>query len=119
MKILKTMSRIFIEDNLDETISFYEGLYGEDCSLKFEYPELGLKLASVGNILIICGSSDKLKPFTDTKTAFRVDSIEEYEKYLITHGCEILSAIKKVPTGLNMIVRHNDGFVFEYVEFTK
>ncbi|HOA08079.1 MAG TPA: VOC family protein [Spirochaetota bacterium] len=119
MKILKTMSRIFIEDKLDETISFYEGLYGESCSLKFEYPELELKLASIGNILIICGSREKLKPFTETKTAFRVDSIKEYEKYLTQCGCEILSAIKKVPTGFNMIVRHNDGAIFEYVEFVK
>ncbi|MBP7901499.1 MAG: VOC family protein [Spirochaetes bacterium] len=119
MEILKTMSRIFINDNLDETIRFYEGLYNEDCSLKFDYPELGLKLASVGNILIICGSAEKLKPFKETKTAFRVDSIEEYEKYLKQQNCEILSSIKKVPTGFNMIVRHKDGAVFEYVEFKK
>ena len=118
MKILKTMSRIFIENNFDETIQFYEGLYGDDCSLKFDYPETGLKLASVGNILIICGSAEKLKPFTETKIAFRVDSIEEYEKYIKTQGCEIINSIKKVPTGFNMIVRHNDGAVFEYVEFS-
>ena len=71
MKILKTMSRIFIENNFDETIQFYEGLYGENCSLRFDYPETGLKLASVGNILIICGNRENLKPFKDTKTAFR------------------------------------------------
>lgn len=119
MKILKTMSRIFIENNFDETIQFYEGLYGEGCSLKFDYPETGLKLASVGNILIICGNRENLKPFKDTKTAFRVDSIEEYEKYLISQGCEILNSIKKVPTGFNMTARHSDGSIFEYVEFAK
>jgi hypothetical protein len=45
-----------------------------------------------------------------------VDNLEEVKKILVFSRVKILQDIKKVPTGINMRVRHPDGLVVEYVE---
>ncbi len=117
MKIHKILMRIFVDSReLENSIHFYEKLFGEKCELKFKYPEKELELAMVGSILLISGSEERLKPFTETKITFLVDSIEEFLEFLTTHDSTILEYPKSVPTGKNMRVKHPDGLIAEYVE---
>jgi len=117
MKIHKILMRIFVDSReLENSIHFYEKLFGEKCELKFKYPEKELELAMVGSILLISGSEKRLKQFTETKITFLVDSIDEFLEFLTTHDSTILEYPKSVPTGKNMRVKHPDGLIAEYVE---
>lgn len=71
MQIYKTLTRIFIDSiELEESICFYEKLFGVKCALRFKYSEKALELAMVGSVLIVSGCQDSLKPFTETKITF-------------------------------------------------
>lgn len=118
MKILKTLSRLYIND-LNQALGFYEELLGTSSSLRFEMPQIGLELAQLGDILLIAGSDEALKPFRSTQATFLVDSLDEFKAYLEEKGAKLIRGPSKVPTGRNMTVRHPDGSVIEYVEHTK
>ncbi len=87
--------------------------------MRFEIPHIGLELAQVGDILLIAGSEEALKPFRNTQATMLVDSLDEFKVYLEEKGAEIIRGPDKVPTGRNMTVRHPDGSVIEYVEHSK
>jgi len=118
MKILGTLTRIYTT-TFDETLRFYEDLTGTKAGLRFALPAAGLELAQVQDILIIAGSDSALRPFRSTNATFLVDSLEEYHRFLAAQGAEIIRPPQKVPTGMNMTVRHPDGSVVEYVEHRK
>ena len=117
MQIYKVLTRIFIDPaELDESVAFHEKLFGEKCTLRFKYPQKELELAMVGSFLLISGSAVALKPFTDTKVTFLVDSLDEFVEFHTSHNSTILEYPKSVPTGKNMRVKHPDGLIAEYVE---
>lgn len=117
MKILNILARRYLPlDGLDEAVAFYEALIGETARLRFDYPEYELRLAQVASILFIAGTNESLKPFTATHLTFLVDDIEAYAEYLPTIGANVVEAPKAVPTGQNMLVRHPDNSLIEYVE---
>ena len=115
MKILKLLSRIYVTD-LDKHLDFYEALLDSKTELRFTMPQTGLELAQIGNMLIIAGSEDSLKPFRETKVTVLVDSIDQFKAFLEKRGSKIVRGPSKVPTGINMTVQHPDGSIFEYVE---
>lgn len=115
MKILQTLSRLYISD-LNLALEFYEDLLGTPAAMRFEIPQIGLELAQIGNVLLIAGSDEVLKPFRSTQATFLVDSLDEFRAYLTGKGAEITRGPDKVPTGRNMTVRNPDGSVIEYVE---
>jgi predicted enzyme related to lactoylglutathione lyase len=115
MKILKTLSRVYVEE-LDDHLDFYEKLLDAKVEMRFPLPWVGLELAQIDDILIVAGSSESLKPFKRTQATFLVDSLEEYEKFLKSNGSKIIQGPQKVPTGFNMTVQHPDGSIFEYVQ---
>lgn len=120
MKIIDTISRVFVErDELDKTIQFYENLYQEDCKLHFVYDEMNLELAQVDRILILAGDSESRSPFEATKVTLLVDSIQEAEAFLLQHGATILIKPQEVPTGWNMMAKHPDGLLVEYVSLVQ
>ena len=120
MKILETLTSIYVEsDELQTTIDFYEQLFNEPCHFRFQYPEYYLKLAAVGSVLIISGKKQHRKPFELTKMTCHVDDLKKFRQLLISNGVEILEEPKRVPTGTNMLVRHPDGLVAEYVEHSR
>ncbi|WML34452.1 VOC family protein [Clostridium sp. OS1-26] len=84
--------------------------------MKFKYSQINLELAQVGNILIISGSDEELKPIKDTQATFLVDSIIEFKDFLLSNGATIIRDLEEVPTGMNMAVQHLDGTIVEYVE---
>jgi predicted enzyme related to lactoylglutathione lyase len=103
-------------ESLDEAVTFHEALIGQKARLYFDYSEYDLKLAQVASILFIAGTAESLKPFIATHMTFLVDDIESYARYLPTVGAEVLEPPKIVPTGWNMLARHPDGTLVEYVE---
>jgi len=117
MKILRTFTRVFVNSvKLKSTIEFYEHLFNVACDLRFKYSEKSLELASVGNVLIIAGADEVLKPFKNTQATFLVDSLSEFREWLPKSGAIILEESRQVPTGFNMRVQHSDGIIVEYVE---
>lgn len=115
MKIKRVLSRFYVHD-IDKAIEFYEKIFDEKCSMKFDYTEMNLKLASVGNVLIISGPDEALKQFRDTNATFLVDSVDQFRTFLLNNGAEIIRDLKEVPSGRNMTVKHLDGTIVEYVE---
>lgn len=100
----------------EETVSFYENLIAQTARLRFDYPEYDLKLAQVGSVLLIGGTEQSLAPFRATEATFLVNDITAWEKHLPSTGATIINPVKAVPTGWNMLVRHPDGMIAEYVE---
>ncbi|MPN53990.1 hypothetical protein SDC9_201659 [bioreactor metagenome] len=87
--------------------------------MRFQVPQVGLELAQIGDILLIAGSEEALKPFRITQATFLVDSLDEFRAFLEERGAEIIRRPAKVPTGWNMTVKHPDGSVIEYVEHSE
>ncbi len=115
MKIQKILNRIYVNE-MNQAVSFYENLLGEKCSMRFEHKQFHLELAQVGSILIIGGSDEVLKSFRNTKATFIVDSIIEFKDFLLENGATIMKDIKETPTAINIVVKHFDGTIVEYVE---
>lgn len=115
MKILKILSRVYVED-LDEHLNFYEKLMGMKVEMRTPLPDLGLELAQIDDLLIIAGLEQTLKPFKRTQSTFLVDSVEEYRVFLEENGSKIIRGPQRVPTGVHMTVQHPDGTIFEYVQ---
>jgi catechol 2,3-dioxygenase-like lactoylglutathione lyase family enzyme len=75
MKILKTLSRLYVND-LNMALEFYDELLGTPAAMRFEMPQIGVELAQVGDILLKAGSDEALKPFRSTQATFLVDSLD-------------------------------------------
>jgi predicted enzyme related to lactoylglutathione lyase len=119
MKVLRVLTRIYLSPaDLNETVEFYEKLFGIKCDLRLKYAEVGLELVGIGPVLLIAGSEERLRTFKQTQATFLVDSIDEFRNWLLGAGAAILEEPKKVPTGRNMRVRHPDGTIIEYVEYS-
>jgi glyoxalase/bleomycin resistance protein/dioxygenase superfamily protein len=119
--ILETFIRCFVNpDALDATVEFYKSLLGGEESLRFDYPETGLKLASVSSphlsVLVIAGEADKRKPFEATRLTIKVSSLEDYAAILKSAGAELLDPIQNTLVGRKMRYRHKDGLIVEYVQ---
>lgn len=117
MKVLNILVRRCLPlDRFDAAVSFHEQLIGQKARLRFDYPAYQLKLAQVASMLFIAGTEDSLAPFTGTHASFMVDDIEAFSNHLPTVGAQILRPLKAVPSGWNMLARHPDGSLIEYVE---
>jgi len=119
--ILETFTRVFIDaDALDRTAAFYKALLKGEETLRFDYPETGLKLAQVSSpglsVLIIAGPPERRKPFEATRLTIKVSALEEAMAVLLAQGAEQLEAIQKTPVGRKMRFRHADGLIVEYVD---
>ncbi|SDE13608.1 VOC family protein [Sporomusa acidovorans] len=115
MRIQQVLNRFYVHD-VEQSIGFYEKVLNEKCNLRFKYPQANLEIAQVGNILLISGSDESLRPLKDTQATFIVDSIIEFKNFLLTNGATVINDVKKVPTGMNMTVKHKDGTKVEYVQ---
>lgn len=114
MKVKQILNRIYVIE-MDQAVAFYEKLLDEKCSMRFEHKQFHLELAQVGCVLIICGTDEVLESFKNTKASFIVDSIIEFKDFLLENGATIMKDVKETPTGINMIVKHFDGTIVEYV----
>jgi len=116
MKILATLERVHLEpEEMDDAISFYEALFGEERGQRFPFPSIGLEICKVGRMLLVAGSSSDLALVRDGRLTFLVDDIEAAHVHLEEHGAMLLSPVREVPTGWNFHARHPDGLIAEYV----
>ncbi len=117
MKVLNILVRRYLPlVALDAAVRFHEQIIGQKARLRFHYPQYDLELAQVGSILFIAGTPESLAPFVNTHATFMVDGIAAFAQHLPSVGAEILEGPQDVPTGQNMLVRHPDGMLIEYVE---
>ncbi|WP_323173630.1 hypothetical protein [Natrialba sp. PRR66] len=117
MEILNVLTRVYLEPaKFESTIAFYQELFNQEPEIKFAYEEMGLELAQIGSVLLIAGSEERLEPFLDTQATILVDELENCREFLSSHGATIVEEPKSVPTGWNMLVKHPDGTLCEYVQ---
>lgn len=115
MKILKKLIRVYVKD-LDSAIVFYQHLMNQSVDIRFKMPQNNLELASIDDVLLICGNEEDLEPIRATEVTFLVDSIDELKHFLVNSKATIIREPSTVPTGKNMTVKHPDGMIVEYVE---
>ncbi len=117
MKAIRSLTRIYLApEAMEEMLSFYEDIFGER---RFRIQYEGLDLASVGSFFLCAGSDEALNPYREIRTILIVDSLNEFKESLLAHGAEILSEPKQLPTGLNLVAKHPDGSLVEYVEVSQ
>lgn len=117
MKVIRNLTRIYLApETMDTTLDFYENVFGER---RFRIQYEGLDLASVGPFFLCAGTEEALKPYRDMNTIVIVDSLADLKEKLHDGGAEILSEPKKLPTGINLVAKHPDGSIVEYVEPVK
>jgi hypothetical protein len=119
--ILETFARVFVDtDALDSTCAFYSDLLGGEKTMRFAYPEKGLKLAAISSpklsVLIIAGPPEKRRPFEATRLTIKVETLEGVLAVLEKAGAEQLEPIQKTPVGRKTRFRHADGLIVEYVD---
>ena len=73
--------------------------------MRFKISQIGLEMAHIGDILLIAGLDEALKPFRSTLATYLVDSLDEFKVYLEEKCVEILRGLDKVPIGRNLIVK--------------
>ena len=117
MKILNILARRCLPlEELDAAVAFYEALIGQKARLRFDYPEYDLRLAQVASILFIAGTDASLERFRAAHLTFLVEDLDAFAAHLPTVGAAVIDPPKSVPTGRNMLVRHPDQTLVEYVE---
>jgi hypothetical protein len=119
--ILEAYTRVFVDvDDLDRTSTFYQTLLDGKETLRFPYPETGLKLAVVSSpslsVLIIAGPPEKRRPFETTRLTIKVEALEPALEVLRESGAEQLEPIQSTPVGRKTRFRHADGIIVEYVD---
>ena len=118
MKVIGITVPIFTQ-NFESTVKEYEILLGQSTEHKFDIASMGLSVAKIGSILVVCGSEDIIDKLKQIRATLVVDSIDEYYSYLVDNKATILQPPTSTPTGQNMIAKGKDGVTFEYVELKR
>ncbi|MEZ7004373.1 VOC family protein [Streptomyces sp. AD55] len=112
MDILGATLRIYVED-LDRAIPFYEGLAGGPAQ-RFERG--GVQVAAVGCFLLMSGPESQISVLRAVSATIAVTDVEETGRVLAGLGADIVAGPVVTPAGRNLIARHPDGVVYEYVD---
>ncbi|MBQ0887959.1 VOC family protein [Streptomyces sp. RM72] len=112
MDILGATLRIYVDD-LDKSIPFYEGLAGGE-ALRFERG--GVQVAAIGCFLLMSGPESQLEVLRKVAATIAVSDVEETRRVLGSLGADIIAGPVATPGGRNLIARHPDGTIYEYVD---
>ncbi|MEV5454130.1 VOC family protein [Streptomyces sp. NPDC052535] len=112
MDILGATLRIYVDD-LDKAIPFYEKLAGGE-ALRFERG--GVHVAAVGCFLLMSGPESQLEVLRKVAATIAVTDVEETHRVLGSLGADIIAGPVATPVGRNLIARHPDGAIYEYVD---
>lgn len=112
MEILGATLRVCVDD-IETAIPFYERLAGGR-ALRFERG--GVQVAAVGCFLLMSGPPAELDLLRKVAATIAVTDVEEAHKVLTELGADIIAGPVPTPVGRNLIVRHPDGAVYEYVD---
>ncbi|MET9296123.1 VOC family protein [Streptomyces sp. NPDC003077] len=112
MEIQGTSLRVCVDD-LDAAIGAYERLTGAQ-ALRFEHA--GVSVAAVGCFLLMSGPEAQMSLLRKITATLAVTDVDEAVADLKAVGAQIIAGPLPTPLGRNVIARHPDGSVFEYVD---
>ncbi len=102
-----------VVDELDPAVSFYEALTGEVAE-RFSYGQVSL--ARIGGFLLLSGAPAALVSLTWVNATILVDDVDEVAEVVHRFGGEVVSGPHDVTSGRNLVARHPDGSMFEYID---
>ncbi|MEV5510007.1 VOC family protein [Streptomyces orinoci] len=112
MNILGTSLRVCVGD-LEAAIAVYERLTGAE-ALRFQRG--GVAVAAVGCFFLMSGPEAELSILRKITATIAVTDVGEALADLRAVGAEIIAGPVPTPIGRNLVARHPDGSVFEYVD---
>ncbi|MER5715833.1 VOC family protein [Streptomyces sp. NPDC002132] len=112
MEILGTTLRVCVDD-LEAAVPFYERL-ADAPALRFE--RAGVHVAAVGCFLLMSGPAAELEVLRKVAATIAVTDVDEAYKTLTDLGANILAGPVSTPAGRNLVARHPDGTLYEYVD---
>ncbi|MFG2126308.1 VOC family protein [Streptomyces sp. NPDC048751] len=112
MDILGATLRICVDD-LESAIPFYERLVGSE-ALRFERG--GVQVAALGFFLLMSGPEAELEVLRKVAATIAVSDVDEAHKTLTELGADVIAGPVPTPVGRNLIARHPDGTIYEYVD---
>ncbi|MET8900133.1 VOC family protein [Streptomyces sp. NPDC048232] len=112
MDILGATLRVYVDD-LDKAIPFYEGLAG---GRAMRSERGGVEVAAVGCFLLMSGPESQLEVLRKVAATIAVTDVEETQRILTSLGGDVIAGPVPTPGGRNLIARHPDGAIYEYVD---
>lgn len=107
MKILRTLSRMYVED-LSTSMTHYERLLQEPVRHRFRDPQTNLEYAWFHNMVLAAGSQEAVSAYRNISTTFVVDSITDFKYHLKDNGARIIREPYRIPIGLTMLVEQSE-----------
>ncbi|MFD7664023.1 VOC family protein [Streptomyces sp. NPDC059788] len=112
MDILGTSLRVCVTD-LDAAIGVYERLTGAEA---MRYRQGGVSVAAVGCFFLMSGPEEQLSVLRKITATLAVKDVDHAVADLTAVGAQIIAGPLPTPIGRNLVARHPDGSVFEYVD---
>ncbi|MGP4000297.1 VOC family protein [Streptomyces sp. 8N706] len=112
MEILGTSLRVCVDD-LEAAVGVYERLTGSE-ALRFERG--GVSVAAVGAFLLMSGPANEIEVLRKVTATIAVKDVDEAHAVLSEVGAQIIAGPLPTAVGRNLLARHPDGSVFEYVD---
>lgn len=112
MNILGTSLRVCVDD-LESAIGVYERLTGAE-AMRFQ--RAGVSVAAVGCFFLMSGPERELSVLRNITATIAVSDVDEALDDLRAVGAQIIAGPVPTPIGRNLVARHPDGSVFEYVD---
>ncbi|MGP3982273.1 VOC family protein [Streptomyces sp. KR80] len=112
MEILGTTLRVCVDD-LEAAVGVYERLTGSRAQ---RFQRGGVSVAAVGAFLLMSGPEHELEVLRKVVATLAVKDVDEALGALTEVGAEIIAGPLPTPVGRNLLARHPDGSVFEYVD---
>ncbi len=112
MELLGTSLRVCVDD-LDAAIGVYERITGAEAARFSQGP---VSAAAVGPFLLLSGPPGPMEILRMVTATLAVRDVEEAATVLKEVGAEILAGPTSTSIGRNLVARHPDGSVFEYVD---
>ncbi|MFG2287234.1 MULTISPECIES: VOC family protein [unclassified Streptomyces] len=112
MDILGTSLRVCVGD-LNAAIGVYERLTGAE-AIRFQRG--GVAVAAVGCFFLMSGPEAELSVLRKITATLAVKDVDEALADLTAVGADIIAGPLPTPIGRNLVARHPDGSIFEYVD---
>lgn len=112
MDILGTSLRVCVDD-LEAAVPVYERLTNAE-AVQFEQGPV--TVAAVGPFFLMSGPEGHLEVLRKIAATLAVQDVDEALSDLEAVGAEIIAGPRTTPIGRNLVARHPDGSVFEYVD---
>jgi predicted enzyme related to lactoylglutathione lyase len=113
--ILKTYTRIFTTD-LESTVATLKAVHGTEPHFRLDFDPW--TLIGIGDVLAVGGTDEALEPIRGSHGPWIVEDIDDARAKLLANGASVVRDIEDVPTGRMMYMKHADGSVVEYVQWT-